>query len=281
MSTYCCSAASKVISRTQRLTVTRCSTCGTLWGDHVAATTGRYWDESYIPDDFAAALRARRITQAGLVLTALSSSGATEPVLDYGTGQGAFLSAALASGLDAFGCDLDLGAPLTLAPADADRVLQLNGPWQMPDGRAWGTVVMLDVLEHNPDPVTFMQNLGCGFLVLKLPTATGPAIRLARLAARFGHPALLEQLFLVGENFPHRWLATRKGVTRIATRSGWQVSSHRKLVEVGTELPARMRAASSMAPARWFLFVAGAGLAAIARFWSDTDLTVLTRSKNV
>lgn len=31
----------------------------------------------------------------------------TEPVLDYGAGQGVFLSAALAVGIDAVGCDLD------------------------------------------------------------------------------------------------------------------------------------------------------------------------------
>jgi hypothetical protein len=253
--------------------------CGTLWGDHAATSNGRYWDRAYIPEDFAEVLRERRVTQARSVVATLRRCGATEPVLDYGVGQGAFLSAALAGGLQAYGCDIDLDAPLGMAAPD--QLLQLAGPWQMPDERHWGTVVMLDVLEHHPEPVTFMHALHSDFLVLKLPTATGPSIRLARLAARFGRSSLLEQLFLVGESFPHRWLATRRGLSRMAQRGGWHPLTTRKLVEVGTELPARMRAASSNVFVRWVLFVVGAGLGTVGRFWSDTELTVLKRPASV
>ena len=47
------------------------------------------------------------------------------------------------------------------------------------------------VLEHHPEPCEFLAKLTGKHLVLKVPTATGPAARAARLAARVGRTAAL------------------------------------------------------------------------------------------
>lgn len=273
--TSCCGATNRTIVDSERIHIVRCEACGTLWGDHVARPDGRPWDESYIPEDFAVALRQRRVAQAGTIVDLLRASVVSEPVLDYGTGQGVFLAAMLSGGIEAVGCDLDLDAPHSVAPRD--RLIKLSGPWQLPEGE-FGTVVMLDVLEHHHDPVGFLTALRCDHLVLKVPTAFGPSARAARLAARAGKTGLLEQLFLVGENFPHRWLATRRGLATMALRSGWTMTHHRPIVEVGTELPVRMRGAGSMPVVRWALWVAGAGLGAVGNVWSDAEVAVFTRA---
>jgi len=214
--------------------------------------------------------------QAEAIVKLIRRFEATEPLLDYGAGQGVFLSAALAAGIDAFGCDLDVDAPLGTAPKD--RFIQLDAPWQVPEG-SWRTIVMLDVLEHHPDPVSFMSQLKTDLLVLKLPTATGPSARIARLAARAGRAGLLEQLFQVGDPSPHQWLPTRRGTVRLAELGGWRRIHRVSLVEVGRELPNRMRAAPRQRAARVVLTIAGTILGAIGPLWSDAELAFFRRGE--
>lgn len=250
-----------------------------MWGDHARRPDGRAWDESYIPEHFAKALKLRRERQASTLVALLdqvcTATRHDGRILDYGTGQGVFLAATLRHDLDAFGCDLDANAPMSVAPRD--RILHLGEPWSIPPGQ-WSTIVMLDVLEHHHDPVSFLKGLPCELVLLKVPNATGPAARLARLAARFGRTGLLEQLFLVGENFPHRWLATRRGLRRMAERAGYEVVLERTLVEVGLELPDRMRGEAGWAK-RLVLKVAGAALGMLGIFWSDASVIALRRQR--
>jgi hypothetical protein len=276
----CCPphATSKYI-HSEGLDISKCTSCGILWGDHARRPDGRAWDESYIPEHFARALKLRRERQASTLVALLAKAGASTHhggrILDYGTGQGVFLAATLRQNMDAFGCDLDANAPMSVAPRD--RILHLTEPWAIPEGQ-WSTIVMLDVLEHHHDPVAFLSSLPCELVLLKVPNATGPAARLARLAARFGRTGLLEQLFLVGENFPHRWLATRRGLRSMAERAGYEVVLERALVEVGLELPDRMRGEAGWAK-RLVLKVAGTALGLLGTFWSDASVIVLRRRR--
>lgn len=274
MNSPCCSAPTTFVVDNPRLRVGVCPTCGTLWGEHARAADGRPWYASYIPPAFAAALHARRVRQADAIATLLTRAGAAAPVLDYGTGQGVFLRALLRRGVDAYGCDLDLDAPHNDTPRE--RLLPVAAPWAVPHGE-WRTIVLLDVLEHHPDPVAFLATLPAAHVLLKLPNATGPAARLARLAARRGRPGLLEQLFLVGENFPHRWLATAAGVRAIAARAGFTIAAARNLTEVGWELPQRMRGAGRGLLRTALLRAAGAALGAIGPLWSDASVVLLRR----
>ena len=270
---HCCIATRPYLA-TPELRVTRCATCGLLWGTHTRLPDGRAWDEAYIPESFAKALRLRRERQAAALVGIVRKYCGSGRVLDYGAGQGVFIAWALRAGVDAFGCDLDVDAPLSQAPKD--RMIALSQPWGFPAG-TWPTLVMLDVLEHHEDPVGFLKHVPCEFVVLKLPNATGPAARLARLAAKFGKPGLLQQLFLVGENFPHRWLASKRGLRVLADRAGFEVVAEQAIVEVGTELPDRMRGDAGIVQ-RAMLWLAGAGLGALGTFWSDASVVVLKRN---
>jgi hypothetical protein len=178
------------------------------------------------------------------------------------------------AGLESSGCDLDLEAPNKAVPLD--RIIKVNEPWALPSGE-WQTIVMLDVLEHHPDPVGFLKSLDCSYVALKVPTATGPAAWSARKAAKFGKYGQLEQLFLAGENAPHFWLATPAGLAAIARRAGWEVVAKRRIPEVGRELPDRMRPQPSGVVTRAVLSLIGIATASLGRFWSDTQLVVLRR----
>jgi hypothetical protein len=205
----------------------------------------------------------------------LRDAGASSPVLDYGSGQGAFLAALDATGMDAWGCDLDTDVPM--GSTTRNPIIKVQEPWQIPNGD-WGTVVMLDVLEHHPDPGAFLDTLSCRHLLLKLPTATGPAAAVARVAARLGRSGPLEQLFLAGENAPHYWLATQRGLLSLAQRKGWRIVSQRRLAEVGRELPDRIRPTVNGFMRRSLMTAVGAATAAVGPVWSDTTLVLLERT---
>lgn len=132
---------------------------------------GKSWDLSYVPEHFARTLRQRRERQADAVLDEIRTLGDAEPILDYGTGQAVLLARAIEMGLDCLGCDLDVDVPFSKAPPGT--VLRLDHPWAMPNGR-WGTVAMLDVIEHHHDPASFLSQVNARYLILKVPTATGP-----------------------------------------------------------------------------------------------------------
>ena len=273
--TSCCSGSSKrTISASAAMDVARCGQCGQLWGSHKLTPEGKPWDETYLPSAFVAALKGRRDRQASEVVKMLRDAGASSPVLDYGSGQGAFLAALDATGMDAWGCDLDVDVPM--GSNTRNPIIKVQEPWQIPNGD-WGTVVMLDVLEHHPDPGAFLDTLKCRHLLLKLPTATGPAAAVARLAARLGRSGPLEQLFLSGENAPHYWLATQRGLQSLAASKGWKIVSQRRLPEVGRELPDRIRPTVNGFVRRSLMTIVGVATAAVGPVWSDTTLVLLER----
>ena len=157
--------------------------------------------------------------------------------------------------------------------------LALSRPWELPEG-TWGTMIFLDVLEHRPDPVTFLRTLDCNHIVLKVPTATGPFARLARLAARFGSPGALDAMFQVGSPMPHRWLPTLKGLDAIAGCAGWERTWKTTIPEVGRELPDRLRLPRGIwnPPVRLLTTLVGLIAGGLGWFWSDTLLAVYERS---
>ena len=262
------------MSSSPSLVVRPCRACGTLWGDHAVIAEGRPWDDSYLGDDFVRALRGRRERQAATIADLLEREGAPEPILDYGCGQGVLVAHLLAAGVDAWGCDLDPGAPAVAV--EASHLQQLDEPWGLPAGR-YETVVMLDVLEHHPDPVAFLRALPGRHLLLKVPSAKGPAAVAARSMARVGRAGTMDKLFLVGEHAPHRWLATARGLATIGARAGWERRWGGSIVEVGRELPDRIRPRPASAAVRAVLAGAGAVAGTVGRLWSDALLAYFER----
>jgi hypothetical protein len=249
------------------MVVTRCPDCGTLWADHTgpraAETT---WQEPNLTPVFLEALGARRETQADKLLRWLPRL--PEPILDYGCGQAIFFDHARRAGLDVWATDLSL--PADSRASGSDRFVPIDEPWTVPPGN-WGTVVLLDVLEHHPDPRAFLASLPAEHVVAKVPLLGGPAGRAALALARVGRPEQLESLLLVGEANPHRAFFTPRGLARVAAprRLVW----HRRLADVGSELPERMTGRDlgmRAVPVR----AVGGGLAAVSRVWSDTAVFV-------
>jgi hypothetical protein len=272
----CCDGYFKArdVSSSDRLVVRQCASCRTLWGFHSTIPDGKPWDDSYLNPQFVKALRDRREKQVEVITGVLTDHHAVSPLLDYGSGQGVFLSRATKAGFDAWGCDIDPDIPLNMEISS--KVFHVSEPWELPPGD-WQTFVMLDVLEHHPDPGNFLRRLDGRHLFLKVPTATGPAALSARLLARLGRPTQLEQLFLAGENAPHHWLATRRGLRSIAKAGGWERKWRGSIVEVGVELPDRMRPRPAGVLKRSIVAALGAATGAIGSVWSDAELAYFER----
>jgi len=265
--TSCCGVSARQVLETARITVTRCPGCGTLWIDHTGPKVAEAtWDEPNLTPVFLEALGRRRETQADELLRRLPKL--PEPILDYGCGQAIFFDHARRAGLDVWATDLSL--PADSRAAGSDQFVPIDEPWTVPPGD-WGTVVLLDVLEHHADPAAFLASLPAKKLVVKVPLLGGPAGRVALALARVGRPERLEALLLVGEANPHRAFFTAKGLERVAAprRLVW----HRRLADVGTELPERMTGRDlgiKAVPIR----AVGGGLAAASLVWSDTAVFV-------
>jgi hypothetical protein len=257
--------------------VVKCFACGTLWTSDDHGKDLGFWDESLVPAEYARALRRRRARQVPQILRAIRAAKVESPILDYGSGQGVLLASLVAAEMDAWGCDFYGNAPLGITPVD--RFLFLDRPWELPKGD-WSTIVLLDVVEHHPDPVRFLRALDCKHLVIKVPLAKGPLTMLARLAAKLGHPSALDSVFQAGSPMPHRWLPTVQGLDAIAGRAGWARTWKRTVPEVGSELPDRIRLprdtwSSGIQP---LVALAGWIVGGLGWFWSDTLVAVYERS---
>lgn len=202
-------------------------------------------------------------------------------VLDYGCGQQAFLAQLLDGGFDATGCDIgvpEVGLSEGIGP---ERFIRLDRPWAVPDPGSWTTVILLDVLEHHPEPEQFLCSLGSPpFLLVKVPLVTGPVGKIALAALRLGRPALMETLLLVGDISPHLRFFTAEGLDEVARAAGYRRRCRLNMADVGVEMPDRIRGGLGprSKPARLAAAAVGAGLAIISPIWSDTAAFLYERA---
>lgn len=258
---------------------------GSLVVEHLNPPGGEDpWLVSSITDAYAHALRERRVRQGGRIIHRFAEVLDRGPVLDYGCGQQAFLSQLLAAGYDAMGCDVGVPEASLAEGVPSDRFIRLGQPWAVPRAGSWTTIVLLDVLEHHPEPERFLCSLGSPrFLLVKVPLVTGPIGRLARAGVSLGRPALMETLLLAGDVSPHLRFFTRKGVDHVARAAGYKRRRCLKLADVGTEMPDRIRGGLGprSRPARLAAAAVGAGLAATSPLWSDTAAFLYERVPSV
>lgn len=247
---------------------------GSLLVEHARSTDGEDpWAVPSITDSFAQALRKRRVRQGQRMIHYFGQVLASGPVLDYGCGQQAFLAQLLDQGYDASGCDIGVPGVGLSEGIGPERFIRLDRPWAVPDPGSWTTVVLLDVLEHHPEPERFLCSLGSPpFLLVKVPLLTGPVAQLALAAVRLGRPALMETLLLVGDVSPHLRFFTEKGLDEVAGAAGYRRRRRLNMADVGVEMPDRIRGGLGprSKPARLAAAAVGAGLAAISPVWSDT-----------
>jgi 2-polyprenyl-3-methyl-5-hydroxy-6-metoxy-1,4-benzoquinol methylase len=273
----CCGDPLTEWLRTDRIVITRCERCGTLWGNVTTTASGKQpWADLEVSNEFAEALQQRRITQAKVIIQRFPEVRKGK-VLDYGTGQGVFLRELRAEGVDAWGADLDIEAPRSVAPTD--RLIKVDAPWEVPTGD-WDTVCMLDVLEHHSDPEAFVASLPGTSLLIKVPKATGPLTRLSRVLAKLGRASVLEGIFLVDDVSSHEVLFTKKGLVTMLQRAGWSYVRSLEIADVGRELPERIRidSAATSSLVKPVARAVGFMVESVAPAWSETEVFLFTRA---
>lgn len=256
----------------------RCSACKTYWLEYATRDNSAEppWNSPGTSADFLSALRSRREIQANLILDLFSDLFDRRTVLDYGCGQGVFLSRMIDRGLDGLGADLQLLPVLE----HKERFVLVPGPWDWPRSVNAQVLVMLDVLEHVPNPMAFLttaRDQGVRDVLIKVPIVSGPLGRGATLAAKLGTRGIWDALILKHDPAPHLVFHTREGLERVLGRAGFRLIRHRSIPEVGPELPNRVRV-PGLALARPFLGLAGQALQLLGTRWSDTGVFYFRRA---
>lgn len=267
----CCGVKKQSAFDTDRIVTTKCPQCRTLWVEHVnqKSSLDSAWQGPKLTQEFLDALSHRREVQAQQLLKIMTDT--PEPILDYGCGQAVFFGKAKSVGHDIWAADIAL--PADSRALKSDNFVQILRPWEIPDGE-WGTVVLLDVLEHHPDPGSFLASLTAQRVVVKVPLLDGPVGRVAIALARSGRPRRLESLLLIDEPNPHRVFFTSAGLKNIAAPLKFVTCN--RIPDVGTELPERMMG-RDLGIKAWPLRVVGGVMASIGRVWSDTAVFVFSR----
>lgn len=279
MNCACCGAGLCPALRTSRLALQRCRGCGTYWAEHgVRVNVAEPWHFAEVTPRFLEALSERRAVQSRHIVDRFRDTLGAGDILDYGCGQGVFVSALAAQGFRAVGCDV---SRVVTAGIDPHRFIRLDEPWSIPAGCDFTTVILFDVLEHSPDPAGFIGRLrehGAAHLLVKVPLASGPLFMIARMMARIGYEEIIEKLFLVGEAAPHTSYFTSEGLSRLLANAGFRLAGSLRLAEVGRELPCRIREL----PPSWRLVrpvLSGLGWLAeyLSPLWPDTSVFLFDR----
>lgn len=267
-----CKGALIPAGNTPALQTFYCSSCDQYQLEHpVTKAQTEAWKEENISQTFLDSLEKRRRLQATEILSKWRNQ-IQEPALDYACGQGIFLEAAMKSGLNIKGADLNR------VGAHAANILQVDKPWGTSVAKDFKTVIMLDVIEHNKGLEAFLndlKNYGVQTLIIKVPNSKGPSALAARMLKAMGKHGLWETLNLVGDFVPHYTFFSAKGLKRMLAQSGFEVTESMQLTEFGTELPERLRSHKSAMsfPLRIF----GAMVSAGAFLWCD-NITVMAKA---
>lgn len=276
----CCRARLAPMLETAALRVERCCRCGTAWAEHSWETSASpaWAGAANVTEEFLEALRSRRAMQAVALLRRFGDALRAGPVLDYGCGQGELTAYLLKNGIDCHGCDIDVSQVRGVPP---ERILRIPHPEQLPGLDGVVTLVSCDVIEHMRTPREFLARTGDAGIrkvLLKTPLLNGPLAAAALLAARLGRPTLLERMFQVGDPFPHHSFFTPAGLHAVAASAGYRLLGSVLVPEVGAELPTRVRGNRANLPRDLVLGTVGAGLALVARLWSDTGFFLYERA---
>lgn len=261
-----------------------CTSCGTYWMNYVRLNTGttesrQYWSSPGITSEFLGALQYRRDVQARQILTHFKTLLSPDSkLLDYGCGQGLFLKHLRNRSYDAYGTDLQR----LESPELKNYFAPIDQPWGWPKlSITADTLVLLDVLEHIPDPVRFLkmanQN-GTKNLIIKVPMVNGPLALAARLAARLGIRSLWNTMILKTDIAPHLAFHTDAGLRSLVQKAGFGLIKRTSITEVGAELPDRIRI-TGLGFLRPFLKIAGWVLGKLGMLWSDTAIYYFRSTK--
>ena len=122
-----------------------------------------------------------------------------------------------------------------------------------------------------------IEKIGAAQVLLKVPSAKGPSVMVARVLFKLNNPRLLERLFLSDDPHPHYWLFSKRGLRSLGFNSGYKNQRIIHMTEFGREIGARVRVRSNarVGPFFWTL---GLINQIVGKYWSDTNVLVLSRT---
>jgi hypothetical protein len=203
-----CSSALVADFTTQRLAVSRCTSCAHRVAQHAAGAPQVDYHQQYDQGAFVDALRATRVRQARRILGWIrQAEPAATRLLDYGCGRGWFLEEAVNAGWRATGAD---SSPMALQML-RERGIEAIG---LDQPIASDVVTLLDVVEHfTPEElVPRLSGIRAKLVVIKIPTSQGLLYRLARGRGR-------EQLYQAGTSPPHYHYFNERSLKLVAKRA--------------------------------------------------------------
>jgi 2-polyprenyl-3-methyl-5-hydroxy-6-metoxy-1,4-benzoquinol methylase len=273
-----CGARARVLLPSPRLAILRCPDCGHQQGVHAPChSLAVDYHAQYEQHAFLESLRQTRVRQASFLLDLIREHApGAHRILDFGCGRGWFLEAAARSGFDALaGADSsamavagirDRGMEALVVPSDEPERVELRSLSFRPQ-----VLTLLDVVEHFP-PAQAVRVLATlvgklhpelRLVVIKVPDSHGLLYRAATFLARFGRPAMLEQLYQVGTSPPHLSYFSAGSLQRLLETTSLRPLTRRADLDFEPEnLGDRARALGSVP--RWLTRAAGAVLARVA-----------------
>lgn len=242
MPQLCPSCTGSEWKRLQKLrnqyTLLKCRTCGLLRSEGTPRHgTGEDEFGALDLDTYFKSLESLRRQSARNLLEEIEKHVTAGAVLDIGCSFGWFLDAAAERGWQTFGIE----------PSDvAVRHVQSRSKHEVKHGlfpetsfgeRRFEAVVLTDVLEHLPDPVTTLAQIAQvlkpgGVLGVRVPNQEGLIYKAAAVLAKAtagGIDSPMWRMWQLDFPYPHLWYFSPQTLSAVTTRAGYDV------VEVQTE----------------------------------------------
>jgi 2-polyprenyl-3-methyl-5-hydroxy-6-metoxy-1,4-benzoquinol methylase len=202
----------------QTLELVRCAHCG--FGQPAALPTlprffdrmyDQRWDEAWVAREFDADYKDLIFRTILHELTRCVRSGARR-LLDVGAHAGRFLHLARQAGWAVEGIELNPRTAAYAAGRTGATVHHQNAQQLVAEGRCFSAIVLTDVLEHIPEPVTLLRTLASmtndgGAIAVKVPCGPSQVIKEEVLATISAHRVTLADNLVHVNHFSPRSLA--------------------------------------------------------------------------
>jgi 2-polyprenyl-3-methyl-5-hydroxy-6-metoxy-1,4-benzoquinol methylase len=223
-------------ARTAQLSVTRCPSCLHRVAEHrqAGASPSSDYHEQYDQSDFLRALERTRLRQASRIVQLLRRNfPGPFSLLDFGAGRGWFLAEARRAGVERLAGVDTSGLSVKLLREHGFEALQLppassGEPLPTLSFRP-DVLTFLDVIEHFPANevaqrlAKVLRHFRPRLAVIKVPISSGLLYRSARVLARCGGAAVLEQLYQVGTLPPHFSYFSRQSLKLLLPECGLEL----------------------------------------------------------
>jgi SAM-dependent methyltransferase len=215
--------------------IARCTQCGFAQPERLPSLPGFFdrmyaqcWSEEWIAGEYDATYKDLIFTTILKELDLRIGARAPRTLLDIGAHAGRFLSLARRAGWAVEGIELNPRTAEYARRRTGATVHRLNAQALAADGRRYGAVTLIDVLEHIPQPVDLLKTVASllesgGCAAVKVPSGPGQALKERTLALLTKRRISLADNLVHVNHFSPRSLALafdRAGLVEIAVGAG-------------------------------------------------------------